>query len=155
MWHYVQTRLKTCPYYNIHNKQLLSIIQDPPNVDAKYWRSHPTRAVLIQLHQCGTGAGLGQSVPLQHWTSHTGPRNIILVVQRKPQDPYRTHTAASVWHRFRSIRTLEIAYRSQKHIICAVVLYVQEVVTLQKKYLIYLHQKMRFTPFINYYDTLG
>ena len=30
-------------------------------------------------------------------------------------------------------------------------LYVQEVVTLQKKYLIYLHQKMRFTPFINYY----
>ena len=34
-------------------------------------------------------------------------------------------------------------------------LYVQKVVTLQKKYLIYLHQKMRFTPFINYYDTLG
>ena len=32
------------------------------------------------------------------------------------------------------------------------VLYVQEVVTLQKKYLLYLHQKMRFTPFINYYD---
>ena len=29
-------------------------------------------------------------------------------------------------------------------------LYVQEVVTLQKKYLIYLNQKMRFTPFINY-----
>ena len=35
------------------------------------------------------------------------------------------------------------------------ILYVQEVVTLQKKYLIYLHQKMRLTPFINYYDTLG
>ena len=35
------------------------------------------------------------------------------------------------------------------------VLYVQEVVTLQKKYLIYFHQKMRFTPFINYYNTLG
>ena len=35
------------------------------------------------------------------------------------------------------------------------VLYVQEVVTLQKKYLIYLHQKMRSTPFINYYDTLS
>ena len=35
------------------------------------------------------------------------------------------------------------------------VLYVQEVVTLQKKYLIYLHQRMRFTPFINYYNTLG
>ena len=34
------------------------------------------------------------------------------------------------------------------------VLYVQEVVTLQKKYLIYLHQTMRFTPFINYYDTI-
>ena len=34
------------------------------------------------------------------------------------------------------------------------VLYVQEVVTLQKKYLIYLHQNMRFTPFINYFDTL-
>ena len=34
-------------------------------------------------------------------------------------------------------------------------LYVQEVVTLQKQYLIYLHQKMRFTPFINYYDTFG
>ena len=34
------------------------------------------------------------------------------------------------------------------------VLYVQEVVTLQKK--IYMHHKMRFTPlFINYYDTLG
>ena len=33
------------------------------------------------------------------------------------------------------------------------VLYVQEVVALQKKYLIYMHQKMRFTPFINYYDT--
>ena len=32
-------------------------------------------------------------------------------------------------------------------------LYVQEVVTLQKKYLIYMLQKMRFTPFINYYDT--
>ena len=25
----------------------------------------------------------------------------------------------------------------------------------EKKYLIYLHQKMRFTPFINYYDTLA
>ena len=36
-----------------------------------------------------------------------------------------------------------------------IALYVQEVVTLQKKYLIYLHQKMRFTPFINYYDPLG
>ena len=36
-----------------------------------------------------------------------------------------------------------------------IILYVQEVGTLQKKYLIYLHQKMRFTPFINYYDTLG
>ena len=35
------------------------------------------------------------------------------------------------------------------------ILYAQEVVTLLKKYLIYLHQKMRFTPFINYYDTLG
>ena len=35
------------------------------------------------------------------------------------------------------------------------ILYVQEVVTLQKKYSIYLHQKMRFTPFINYYNTLG
>ena len=35
------------------------------------------------------------------------------------------------------------------------VLYVQEVVTLKKIYLIYLHQKMRFTPFINNYDTLG
>ena len=34
------------------------------------------------------------------------------------------------------------------------ILFVQEVVTLQKKHLIYLHQKMRFTPFINYYDTL-
>ena len=32
------------------------------------------------------------------------------------------------------------------------ILYFQEVVTLQKKYSIYLHQKMRFTPFINYYD---
>ena len=30
------------------------------------------------------------------------------------------------------------------------VLYVHEVVTLQKKYLMYLHQIMRFTPFINY-----
>ena len=29
----------------------------------------------------------------------------------------------------------------------------QEVVTLQKKNLIYLHQKMRFTQFINYYNT--
>ena len=29
------------------------------------------------------------------------------------------------------------------------ILYVQEVVTPQKKYLIHLHQKMRFTPFIN------
>ena len=35
-----------------------------------------------------------------------------------------------------------------------ILLYVQEVVTLQKKYLIYLHQIMRLTPFINYYDTL-
>ena len=34
-------------------------------------------------------------------------------------------------------------------------LYVQEVVTLQKKYQIYLHQKMRFTAFFNYYDILG
>ena len=32
-------------------------------------------------------------------------------------------------------------------------LYVREVVTLQKKYLIYLHQKMRFKTFINHYDT--
>ena len=35
-----------------------------------------------------------------------------------------------------------------------IVLYVQEVVTLQEKCLIYLHQKMRVTTFINYYDTL-
>ena len=35
------------------------------------------------------------------------------------------------------------------------VLYVQEVVTLQKKYLIYWNQKMRFTQFIHYYNTLG
>ena len=35
------------------------------------------------------------------------------------------------------------------------ILYVQEVDTLQKKYIIYLHQKMRLTPFINYYNTLG
>ena len=28
-------------------------------------------------------------------------------------------------------------------------------VTLQKKYQIYLYQKVRFTPFINYYDTSG
>ena len=34
-------------------------------------------------------------------------------------------------------------------------LYVQEVVTLQKKIFNILHQKMRFTPFINYYNTLG
>ena len=34
-------------------------------------------------------------------------------------------------------------------------LYVQEVVTLQKKYQIYLQQKMRFTPFFDYYDILG
>ena len=33
--------------------------------------------------------------------------------------------------------------------------YVQEVVTLEKKYLVYLHQKMRFTPVVNYYNTLG
>ena len=33
--------------------------------------------------------------------------------------------------------------------------YIQEVVTLQKKYFIYLHQKMRFTPFINDYEGLG
>ena len=40
---------------------------------------------------------------------------------------------------------------------CPVVLlqYVPEVVTLHKKYLIYLQQKMRFTPVINYYNTLG
>ena len=36
-----------------------------------------------------------------------------------------------------------------------IILYVQEVVTLQKKYLKYLHQKIRFTPLINYYDILG
>ena len=35
------------------------------------------------------------------------------------------------------------------------ILYVQEVVTLQKKYLKYVHKKMRFTPVINEYDTLG
>ena len=35
------------------------------------------------------------------------------------------------------------------------VLCVQEVVTLQKKYYMYLHQKMSFTPFFNYYDILG
>ena len=34
-------------------------------------------------------------------------------------------------------------------------LYVQEVVTLQKRYLIYLQQKLGFTPFINYYNTSG
>ena len=33
------------------------------------------------------------------------------------------------------------------------ILYVQEEVTLQKKK--HLHQKMRFTQFINYYDILG
>jgi len=35
------------------------------------------------------------------------------------------------------------------------VLNVQKVVTLQKKNLIDLHLKMRFTPFINYYNTFG
>ena len=35
------------------------------------------------------------------------------------------------------------------------ILYVQEVVTLQKKCLIYLHQKMGSTPFINYENILG
>ena len=32
-------------------------------------------------------------------------------------------------------------------------LYVQEVVTFQNKYLIYLHQKIRFAQFIYYCDT--
>ena len=31
-----------------------------------------------------------------------------------------------------------------------IILYIQEVVTLQN-----LHQKIRFTPFFNYYDILG
>ena len=35
----------------------------------------------------------------------------------------------------------------------SLLLYVQEVVSLQKRCLIYLYQKMRFTPFINYYNT--
>ena len=37
--------------------------------------------------------------------------------------------------------------------VSSIVLCVQKVATLQKKYLIYLHHKMRFTPFINYYDS--
>ena len=40
-------------------------------------------------------------------------------------------------------------------ILSVLLLYVQEVVTLQKNYLIYLYQKMRLTLFMNYYDTLG
>ena len=56
-------------------------------------------------------------------------------------------------------RSVGSAVRSPLAAVCNInminVQYVQEVVTLQKKYLIYLHQKMRFTPFINYYDTLG
>ena len=35
------------------------------------------------------------------------------------------------------------------------VLYVQEVVTIHKKCLLYLHQKMRCTPFLTIYDTFG
>ena len=41
------------------------------------------------------------------------------------------------------------------YIISYYILYVQDVVILQKKLLIYLRKKMRFTPFINLYDTLG
>ena len=50
-----------------------------------------------------------------------------------------------------------VVFSSSSHILVSpkIVLYVQEEVTLQKKYLIYLHQKMRLTPFINYYDTIG
>ena len=35
------------------------------------------------------------------------------------------------------------------------ILYVPEEVTLQKIFKIYLHHKMRFTPFFNYSDILG
>ena len=53
------------------------------------------------------------------------------------------------------IQVLGVPYTvCQINILC-LVLYVQEVVTLQKKHSIYLHQKMRFSSFINYYDTLG
>ena len=50
----------------------------------------------------------------------------------------------------RVICSLTIIIVSNIDILC-----VQEVVTLQKKYLTYLHQKIRFTPFFNYYDILG
>ena len=36
-----------------------------------------------------------------------------------------------------------------------IILYVQEVVTLQKNITIYLHKKIMFTPFFNYYNILG
>ena len=35
------------------------------------------------------------------------------------------------------------------------ILYVQEVLTIQIFFFLYLHQKMRFTSFINYYNSLG
>ena len=47
------------------------------------------------------------------------------------------------------ITELSLFLRTTYHILDyhLILLYVQEVVTLQKIYLIYLHQKMRFTPF--------
>ena len=55
----------------------------------------------------------------------------------------------------RGVFNLSLGTKEMKPFNQNLVLYVQEVVTLQKKDLIYLHQKMRFTAFINYYDTLG
>ena len=88
--------------------------------------------------------------------------------QKSSQNNYKSLEFLELFNIYQNIEYLDMKIFSNQKIIKTVfenvyyqeikknvILYVQELVTLQKKYLIYLHQKMRFTPFINYYDTLG
>ena len=44
-----------------------------PDVDALYGWSHSSGAMLVRLHECGTGSGLSQAVALQYRAPHARP----------------------------------------------------------------------------------
>ena len=44
-----------------------------PDVDALYGWSYSSGAMLVRLHECGTGSGLSQAVALQYRAPHARP----------------------------------------------------------------------------------
>ena len=96
-----------------------------------------------------------------HIIIHPSPSMMYLVGRILPQictssaKANMKHTVRQMQYRFSVINGPPCSWPYIMLGLVLVLLYVQELVTLQKKYLIYLHRKIRFTLFINYYDTLG